>query len=151
MIARYKGKKAFKVGAEARIVHERVSNLKRISVNHSLLYNFSTEGAFCDMEIPVGLYGPTPQDSVALLQAQLQADGELGTRDLLRNIQAQILVDRLEWISGDVIRNKACPRCGVDKVDSGPEEITPAFIDHISPKLISKDFYEKKAASNIKR
>ena len=70
---------------------------------------------------------------------------------MLRNIQAQILVDRLEWISGDVIRNKACPRCGVDKVDSGPEEITPAFFDHISPKLISKDFYEKKAASNIKR
>ena len=60
LMDRYIGRKAFKVGAEERVVYERVSNLKRVSINHSLLYSFCSEGAFSEFEIPVTLYRPTP-------------------------------------------------------------------------------------------
>ena len=67
LFERYSGKKTFRVGAEARIVHERVSNLKRVSINQSLLYNFSSEGAFPELSIPVTLYEPLTQESIQLL------------------------------------------------------------------------------------
>ena len=49
LISRYSGRKAFRVSAESRVVHEKVSGMKRISVNHSMLYNFSSEGAFHEL------------------------------------------------------------------------------------------------------
>ena len=55
---------------------------------------------------------------------------------LMRNIQAQILVDRLDWISETVYKKKACPRCNQELVNTGPETITSPFIDFISPKLL---------------
>lgn len=60
------------------------------------------------------------------------------------------MVDRLDWIR-DVLKYSSCPRCNVEKVDNGPESITSAFIDHISPKLLSTRFLEEIAASNIKK
>ena len=65
---RYKGRKVFKVGAEQRLVYERVNNLKRVSVNHSLMYNFSSEGAFTELNIPVSLFGPAHKESLNRLQ-----------------------------------------------------------------------------------
>ena len=49
LIGRYSGRKTFKVSAEARVVYEKLSNLKRVSVNQSMLYNFSSEGAFAEL------------------------------------------------------------------------------------------------------
>ena len=48
LMSRYMGKKAFRVGAEERVVYEKVSGLKRTSVAQSMIYNFSSEGAFTD-------------------------------------------------------------------------------------------------------
>jgi len=86
-MTRYKGRTAFRVGAEARMVYEKVSHLKRISVNHSMIYNFSSEGAFTDMGIPVTLFKTTPDESINLLWHELGQSG-LEERDLLRNVQA---------------------------------------------------------------
>ena len=78
-------------------------------------------------------------------------ESSLAANDILRNLQAQILVDRLEWISGEVLQNKACPRCDAEKIDSGPERITSAFIDFISSqKLCPTTFLIRQAAGNIK-
>ena len=60
LMSRYKGKADFRVGAEVRVVYEKVSHLKRTSVNHSLIYNFSSEGVFSQLGIPVSLFRPTP-------------------------------------------------------------------------------------------
>ena len=60
-------------------------------------------------------------------------------------------MDRLEWISCDVLRNKACPRCNEEVVNYGPERISAAaLIDNISPKLIELDYLEQMAAKNIR-
>lgn len=59
LMNRYMGKKMFKVGAEERVVYQRVSHLKRISVNQSTLYNFCSEGAFEELGVPVTLFKPS--------------------------------------------------------------------------------------------
>ena len=69
---RYVGKKAFKVGAEERLVYQRVSNLRRVAVNHSILYNFSSEGAFTEQEsIPITLIKPTIDEQMSMLWQQI--------------------------------------------------------------------------------
>ena len=44
-----------------------------------------------------------------MLVAELEKEEDVSATDLLRNIQAQILIDRLDWISSDIEKNKACP------------------------------------------
>lgn len=56
MYNRFKGKTNFKVGHGERMVYEKVTGLKRAAVNQSILYNFSSEGAFVKNGVPVGLY-----------------------------------------------------------------------------------------------
>ena len=149
LMTRYQGKAAFRIGTEARVVYEKVSHIKRISVNHSLIYNFSSDGVFSQLGIPVSLFRPTPDESISLLGHELAKAG-LEEKDLLRNLQAQLFIDRLHWIR-DVLKYNGCPRCNLEKVNNGPENITPAFIDHVSPKLLSTRFLEEVAASNIKK
>lgn len=48
MFNRFVGKKMFKVGATERIIYEKVAGLKTVNVPQSLLYNFSSEGAYPD-------------------------------------------------------------------------------------------------------
>lgn len=67
LMNRYMGKKMFKVGAEERVVYQRVSHLKRISVNQSTLYNFCSEGAFAELGAPVTLFKPSHDQSINLL------------------------------------------------------------------------------------
>lgn len=138
LFKRYSGKKDFKVGAEARLVYEKVSGLKRVSINQSTLYNFCSEGVFSQLQIPVTLYRPSIGDSVRIAKEQMSRSS-IHVDDLLRNVQAQILLDRLEWIGSEVLRSRACPRCDSDKVDTGPEKVNPAFIDHISAKMLPKE------------
>ena len=49
------------------MVYEKVSGLKRPNINHSLLYNFCSEGAFADKEIPITLFLPNPDTSIEAL------------------------------------------------------------------------------------
>ena len=59
MIHRMQGKKLFKVGQSERVVYEKVAGLKRTNGLLSILYNFSSEGAYSDLEMPVRLLGAT--------------------------------------------------------------------------------------------
>ncbi len=58
MFNRFKGKKHFQVGATERLVYEKVSGMKRVNMPQSIMYNFSSEGAF--PQKPIGLIGPDP-------------------------------------------------------------------------------------------
>lgn len=58
MFNRFKGKKHFKVGATERLVYEKLAGMKRVNMLQSIMYNFSSEGAF--MEKPLALIGPDP-------------------------------------------------------------------------------------------
>lgn len=89
--------------------------------------------------MPITLYLASADQSVRNLVKQCEEEG-IEESTLLRNIQAQILLDRLIWVSDDVLKSSACPRCHLEKVDHGPERITSAFADHLSPKLIDKGF-----------
>lgn len=62
MFNRFKGKATFKVGATERMVYEKVGGLKKHNVPQSLLYNFSSEGAFSNIGLPIALVGPSPED-----------------------------------------------------------------------------------------
>jgi hypothetical protein len=55
MFNRYQGRKHFKVGQTERVIYQKVSGLRRINVNHSILYNFCSEGAFSNLGVPVTL------------------------------------------------------------------------------------------------
>ena len=61
------------------------------------------------------------------------------------------MLDRLTWLSGEVIRKSSCPKCDPDKVDFGPERILSPFIEHISPKLIDTSPLKLHTARNIVR
>ena len=67
MFNRYKGKTNFKVGQGERVIYERVAGLKRVNINHSILYNFCSEGAFPQLGLPISLFVPTPEQSVTFL------------------------------------------------------------------------------------
>jgi len=62
MFARFKGKGLFKVGQTERIVYEKIAGLKRININQSIMYNFSSEGAYSDSDIQFSLIGPRPDE-----------------------------------------------------------------------------------------
>jgi len=58
MIKRLTGRKnTFKVGQNERLIYEKVAGMKSINVLLSILYNFSSEGAFSDIQTPVNLIG----------------------------------------------------------------------------------------------
>ena len=48
MFARLQGKKLFKIGQTERVVYEKVAGLKKINSLQSIMYNFSSEGAYAD-------------------------------------------------------------------------------------------------------
>ena len=50
-----------------------------------------------------------------------------------------------------MLKHSGCPRCAIDKLDYGPEKITPAFIDHISAKLLDTEVLTSIAARNVLR
>lgn len=62
MFNRFKGKRMFKVGQTERMVYEKVGGLKMHNVVQSLLYNFSSEGAFSEIGLPIALVGPTAKE-----------------------------------------------------------------------------------------
>ncbi len=53
MYERFVGKKLYKVGQTERVVYEKVAGMKRVNVLQSIMYNFSSEGAYSDSEIPL--------------------------------------------------------------------------------------------------
>lgn len=69
----------FKVGQTERIVYEKIAGLKQVNVLQSLLYNFSSEGAFCDLGIPIKLIGASVEevnigaDKIDLLSDNIRA------------------------------------------------------------------------------
>ena len=100
--------------------------------------------------MPVTLYKNEPDLAAKLLNDQLvKGDGNLEVSDLLRNVQAQVLLDRLNWLGEEVLKQGGCPRCSPDKVAGGPERITPSFIDHISLKLLDTNFLVQHTAHNL--
>ena len=93
MFNRFVGKKQFKVGQTERIVYQKVSGMKRPNALLSILYNFSSEGAFTPMQMPIGLIGATPDD-IHFGQEQ---------EEIVQNVKMQILLDRLSWLSDSVV------------------------------------------------
>ena len=73
MVSRFSGKTNFKVGQSQRIIYERVTGLKLPNINQSILYNFSSEGAFSDMGIPVTLFTPPVEESMKALDQQIKS------------------------------------------------------------------------------
>ena len=75
MVSRFRGKTNFKVGQSQRIIYERVTGLKLPNINQSILYNFSSEGAFSDLGIPVTLFTPPVEESMKALDHQIKSSG----------------------------------------------------------------------------
>ena len=136
MYHRFVGKNVFKVGQTERLVYEKVSGLKRVNTLQSLLYNFSSEGAYCEHESPVSLVGAAPEETIVNDAASI-----------LQNIRAQIMLDHLNWISS-CINLQGCPQCS-ERVDFGPEAIAPAYLDHASAKMVA-DSRPGAIASHVK-
>ena len=84
------------------------------------MYNFSSEGAFPYK--PIALIGPDPNFVVV---DKLQ--------EASQNIRMQILLEKLAWVS-DCTDMKGCPKCSQKQTESC-EGISPAYLDHLSPKL----------------
>ena len=72
LFSRYRGKNNFKVGLNERIVYEKVAGLKRSNINHSILYNFCSEGAFSDKNIPITLFLPDHDTAINAFQKAIQ-------------------------------------------------------------------------------
>ena len=53
-----------------------MTGLKKVNISQSILYNFSSEGAFSKLEIPVSLFIPKPQESVGALNSKLSDPGQ---------------------------------------------------------------------------
>ena len=62
MYSRLQGKKLFKIGQTERIVYEKVAGLKRINSLQSIMYNFSSEGAYADSKAIFQLVGPAAEE-----------------------------------------------------------------------------------------
>lgn len=86
MFNRFKGKKHFKVGQTERLVYEKVAGMKRVNMLQSIMYNFSSEGAFFESEKPVALIGPDP-NSVYIENLT----------EVSQNIKMQLLLEKLSW------------------------------------------------------
>lgn len=86
MFDRYQGRKHFKVGQTERVVYQRVSGLKRVNANHSILYNFCSEGAFSDLGLPVTLCLPSADESVRMLAATLKKE-DIITAKIFANVK----------------------------------------------------------------
>ena len=108
------------------------------NINQSILYNFSSEGAFSELEIPVTLYTPPVDESVQALNHQINA-AESSIEKLHGNIELQILLEKLNYIS-EVVNIQGCPQCKQEKIIHGPSEIIPPYINHVSSKLLSTRF-----------
>jgi hypothetical protein len=137
MFARLQGKNLFKVGQTERIVYEKVAGLKRANILQSIMYNFSSEGAYSDSSAIFQLIGPTP-DEIALEDVEL----------ISQNVRAQVLLDRLGWLS-DCIGSGGCPKCS-QKQNEGAENVVTPYIDSLSHK-IWQDSRTGIAASHIRK
>lgn len=147
LMQRYRGKRRFKVGAVERAVYEKVGGMKRINAIQSILYNFSSEGAFGHLGLPLSCYGLSPQEGAVLLakQASLKKQEPL---DVVENVKAQVLLSKLFWIS-EVVKFEGCPKCKKDQLETGPEDVWMPYINTVSSKMIRKDLIEVEMANKI--
>jgi hypothetical protein len=123
--------------------------LRRVSINHSILYNFSSEGAFSDYGLPVTCFLPTADLSVKQFYKSLQDEG-FKTQNVFANAKLQVMLDKLHWI-GESVKLQGCAKCRSDFIPSGLEDIVPPYFSRLSEKLVSKGFYAREAARNLVR
>ena len=129
------------------MIYQKIAGLKRVNINHSILYNFCSEGAFSDLDMPISLFVPRPEHSVNFLSNYLTKRG-IEVKDVLANLKIQLLVDRLYWIS-DSVRLEGCAKCCPEKINTGAENVIPPFFHSLSNKLLNKSDYTRLAATNI--
>jgi hypothetical protein len=116
-------------------------------MNHSILYNFCSEGAFADLGLPITCVIPTPDQCVRLFGHQLKHQ-EILPDKVFANIKLQVLLDKLHWIATSV-KIEGCAKCRPEHTVEGQEDVVPPYFSKLSWKLVEKSFLARTVAQNM--
>ena len=87
------------MGQQERLIYEKVAGLKKVNVGLSVLYNFSSEGAFSESQVPVVLVGARPEE------VRMQ-----NVQEVYSNVKAQVRLDQIRWLA-ECVAYEGCPQC----------------------------------------